>query len=271
MRTFLEDTKDIYEQRYGKEICVDFPRYGEFWSKYIGQRKDNFLMHYEIDSSKTSIKEFDRNYERMTIAHYGIFLDLSGVIIDSSMLSVNLYKTIDDVLAYWNTVRNIYSKMGNSIYKYGVFLDHTKDILNIGKLNVSMINKLKKDLESIKEKRDFIVHFSALAFAYDKVKNSKKIPEKIYDDKGRFLPYSEILKQNISTWVDVESQIQSSFKEIETKFNECHGVVLNLFEKYKKFNVIDPGLAITHLGKNFKGDSEFFSSGSGMSGYARPI
>lgn len=271
MRDFLKDTKDIYEQRYGKEICADFPRYGEFWSKYIGQRRDNSLRHYEIDSSKTHITKFDEKYENMTLAHYGIFVDLSGIIIDFATLSINSYQTVDEVLAYWNAVRNIYSKMGDSIYKYEVFLDYVKDVLNIGKVNAPMINKLEKDLEPIGEKRNFIVHFTALPFTHDKLKKVKKIPQKIYDGKDKFLPYSEILEQDTSLWVDVESQIQSDLKEIEIKFNSCHGTILGLFEKYKKFNVIDPGPTGTHSVVSLEGDSEFLSSSSGTSGYARPV
>lgn len=271
MRDFLKDTKDMYEQRYGKEICTDFPRYGEFWSKYIGQRKDNSLRHYEIDSLKTHIEKFDEKYEKMTLAHYGIFVDLSGVIIDFSTLSVNSYQTIDDVLVYWNTVRNIYSKMGDSTYKYKLFLDCIKAVLNIGKVLGPMINKLAKDLEPIREKRDFIVHFTALPFTHDKLKKVRKIPQKIYDGKDKFLPYSEILEQDTSLWIDVESKIQSDLKEIEIKFNEYHGKIMDLFEKYKRFNVIDPGPAIAYSGESLKGDSEFLSSSSGTSGYARPV
>ncbi|MCK5450807.1 MAG: hypothetical protein KAI70_03475 [Candidatus Omnitrophica bacterium] len=164
MRDFLKDTKDMYECRYGEEICRDFPRYGEFWSKYIGQRKDNFLKHYEIDSSKTDIARFDEKYENMTLAHYGIFVDLATVRMDFDMLLKNSYKTIDEVLAYWNSVRNIYSKIGDSIYKYKVFLDYAKKVLNIGKAIDSTVNSLEKDLESIKSKRDFVTHFTSFPF-----------------------------------------------------------------------------------------------------------
>ncbi len=270
MRDFLKDTKDMYEQRYGKEICADFSKYGEFWSKYIGQRKENSLRHYEIDSSNTHITKFDEKYERMTLAHYGIFVDLGGIIIDFATLSINSYKTVDEVSAYWNAVRNIYSKMGDSIYKYKVFCDCVKDVLNIGKVNAFMINKLEKDLEPIGKKRNFIVHFTALPFTHDKLKKVKRIPQKLYDGKDKFLPYSEILEQDTSLWVDVEIQIQSDFKEIEIKFNECHETILDLFEKHKKFTVIDSGPVKTYSGVSLEGDSEFLSSSSGTSGYARP-
>lgn len=275
MRDFLKDTKDMYECRYGEEICRNFPRYGEFWSKYIGQRRGDFLKHYEIDSSKTGITRFDEKYENMTLAHYGIFVDLATVRVDFDMLLKNSYKTIDEVLAYWNSVRNIYSKIGDSIYKYKVFLGYAKGVLNIGKTVDYTVNSLEKDLESMKNKRDFVTHFTSLPFMHNKLGTIKKIPHIIYGKDNRFLPYSEILKQDTNLWVDVETQIRQDLKEIETKFNECHKTVLDLFEKRNKFSIIDPGpvsmAAVLSPGTSVKRYSEFLSSGSGMSGCSRPM
>ena len=275
MRDFFQDTKDMYECQYGKEICRTFPRYGEFWSKYIGQRKGHLLKHYEIDSSKTSIARFDVKYENMALAHYGVFVDLANIRIDFDVLSKNSYTTVYDVLVYWNAVRNIYSKMGDCIYKYVVFLDYVKDVLNIGKAMDPTINKLIKDLELIKSKRNFITHFTSLPFQHDNLGVVKKIPHKIEDAKGKPLPYSEILKQDTKLWAGVETQIKQDLKEIETKFNECHKITIDLFKRRKKFNIIDPGSVSTEVpinsGTSIKGYSQFISSSScGASGYCAP-
>jgi len=241
MRDFLADTNDAYEKRYGKEICVEFPAYGEFWSKYLGYRKDNPLKHYKVDSSTAGIARFDEKYEQMAFAHYGVFLDLSGLIIDIDRLSMNKYTTGQEALEFWNDVRTIYAKMGDTIYKYETFLNYAKDILNIGKVTNSIFKKLITNLEIIKSKRNFIVHFTALPFTHGASDQARKIPRKICDDNGRPLPMGEMLNQSRDEWVAVITQIQVDFKEIKIKFNESHRAVLELFEKNKQFKVIDPG------------------------------
>lgn len=262
MRDFLKHTKDAYEQRYGKIVCQNFEGYAEFWNKYIGQRKDNFLKHYEIDSSKTGINNFDKKYENMTLAHYGIFVDLATIRIDLDIISKNPYRSVDDKLSYWNAVRNIYSKMGDSIYKYQTFLDNVKDVLNIGKITDPIIKRLKKDLQLIKDKRDYMSHFTTIPFAQDKLGEIKKIPRRIYDGTKR-LPYSEILKQDPKYWISVEVQIQHDLEEIETKFNMAHEEVLELFQKHKRFFIIDPGeMSVT---SNLKSTDELGTSASGSS------
>ena len=181
MRDLLTHTQDAYEKRYGAEICKRFQRYKDFWNQYIGQRQNNALKHYEIDRSKTNIKNFDEKYEKMVLSHYGIFVDLAGIRIDLESLSKNHHKTIDEYLSHWNTIRNIYSKMGDSIYKYKSFLGCVKKILDLKDNTIKdIITELEKDLEPIKNKRDYATHFHPLPFVLDEDDNMR-FPRRLYD------------------------------------------------------------------------------------------
>lgn len=242
MRDLLKNTADMYEKKYGEEICqpLRFARYREFWNKYIGQRKDNPLKHYEIDSSTKHIKEFDDKYEKMVLAHYGIFVDLVGIRIDYELLSNNKYNTPEDIMKYWNTVRNIYTKMGDCLYKYEHFLSYVKDIFNIGKLLEDVLKNINEDMELITHKRNFMVHFTCIPFI-DGPTFGKRLPRRIYDeDKRKFLSYSEIMKQDLKYWIPVQEGIEDDLAELERKLNYYQSGVLKNLDKYKKFKIIDP-------------------------------
>lgn len=276
MRNFLTDTKDVYERIYGKEICINFPMYGEFWSRYIGQRKENPLKHYNIDSSKTGIKNFEEKYGEMTFAHYGIFIDLANCRIELDALSKNEYKTIGDMLAYWNSFSNVVSKMGDSILKYKSFLDRIEKLLGMKRCVGSIKKTLMKKLKTIIEKRDFLIHFATLPYFHDASGKIKKIPKEVHSG-DKLLLYSDLLSQDISSWVDVELQIRHDLDQIEKEFNESHKIAIRLLEKYKKFSIVDPGPAdgTSELGSNtnIKANAIFLSSSgavsdqSGISGY----
>lgn len=231
MRNFLQDTQDAYEQKYGREICINFSLYAELWNKYIGQREKNPLKHYEI---KGASKNFEQKYENMCFAHYGIFLDLADIRREIEKLRLNKYNSTEEKLEYWFLVRNIYSKMGDAIYKYFTFIGYVEKILDMKRIGFKEVAYLNE----IKNKRDFIVHFSGLPFTQDE-RGFRKLPKTIYNGKRSF-SISEISLQSESDWVEVEGKILDDLKEVEVAFNNCHKRILELFEKYKKFILIYP-------------------------------
>jgi len=175
----------------------------------------------------------------MVLSHYGIFVDLAGIRIDLESLSKNHHKTIDEYLSHWNTIRNIYSKMGDSIYKYKSFLGCVKKILDLKDNTIKdIITELEKDLEPIKNKRDYATHFHPLPFVLDEDDNMR-FPRRLYDGNWP-LPYSEIRKQDPKYWLKDIEEINSDLEEIERRFSFHHGLILDLFQKNKKFEIIYP-------------------------------
>lgn len=83
MRTFPRDTKDSIEKLYGEYILRHFPRYGEFWSKFIGVKvRNGHLLPYGLripcQISNVDRARIRRAYDEICMAHYSMFCHLAG-------------------------------------------------------------------------------------------------------------------------------------------------------------------------------------------------
>jgi hypothetical protein len=92
MKHFPRDTLDPIEQIYAPRILRRFPRYGEFWRRFIGvKNKGDRILPYGLriphSIPNTERREIRRAYEKLTMAHYSLFCHLAGAHFQANGLS----------------------------------------------------------------------------------------------------------------------------------------------------------------------------------------
>jgi len=125
-QSFQRDSKDSIEKQYSTIILAKFPRYAEFWQKFIGGKVDPTgrfsTVPYGLSFSKSSlstidVKAVERDYEELAMAHYTLFCELLGAHdeLENLRLTLKIADPCERLFKHFKTFENLYSHMSNAI------------------------------------------------------------------------------------------------------------------------------------------------------------
>lgn len=260
MSNFINGTKDLVEQLYGAEISKNFPNYGEFWIKFIGDPRKSTPEHYALDFTNvgkgTNIGVINDNYEELCMAHYSLFCHLSGAHFQLELLMeiLKLPESKTRSFKYWEAFETGYLHLGSVFYQmyhlWGlVFLlreEATRkkdkrdreyfDPKPKQKLEQLLVSEGQGALNARKAKidlnitalRDSIVHFSRSASYY--LNGEFLIPI-----KNKQVIWS---KQATDEVYETSGKLQDDITETEKIVNDIHFYLIQQYEDFLTTNKI---------------------------------
>jgi len=118
MKNFKIDTKDCIELLYARRVLKNFPAYGVFWERFIGNRTVSPLKPYGLRIPKalsTRKKLITDTYREITYSHYTLFCQLAGAHFQLEQLKKSLkYKNPWlKHFCHWESFELFYSHLGN--------------------------------------------------------------------------------------------------------------------------------------------------------------
>jgi hypothetical protein len=125
MKHFPEDTRDPIEQIYARKILRRFPKYGEFWNRFVGIKdRGTYLLPYGLRIPGTisvpERKQIRQAYEEICMAHYSLFCHLAGAHFQVDKLRVlSPLSSKWSWLKHWETFESVYLHLGicfNEVY-----------------------------------------------------------------------------------------------------------------------------------------------------------
>lgn len=248
MKSFPKDTKDSIEKLYGREILRFFPRYGEFWSKFIGVKvRRGLLLPYGLRiPSRMSGNDRHRvraGYEDLSMAHYSLFCHLAGAHFRVQELralsSPNSSKT--SRFRHWEAFESVYLHLGICFNEFshlwksffsmqGSWAPLEAQFGGLGSLPVL------RDLENVRRdicaRRNNITHYARGA--------NKVIAGKFYvPSRVRGNPtWVEELKT--SDWWETRQKAALDLKRTEEAINACHKILITSIETF----VVNTGIRV---------------------------
>ena len=255
MSDFTKGTKDMVEQLYGAEIEKNFPNYGVFWIRFVGDPQKSTPEAYGLDFSKTTkgtnIGEISQDYEELCMAHYSLFCQLSGAHFQLELLEsiLKLPESNERSFKHWEAFEVGYFHLGSAFYQmyhlWGlIFLRKGVVTRTNGFFHPSPKKKLEEFLQSKGQKpindrkdridlsitalRDSIVHFSRLASSYQK-------GEFLIPIQNKQVVWS---KQATDEFYETSGKLQSDITEAEKIINDIHPFLIQEYEGFLATNKI---------------------------------
>lgn len=260
MSDFTKGTKDLVEQLYGEEISKNFPNYGEFWIKFVGDPQKDIPVPYGLDFANASkgmnVAQINQNYEELCMAHYSLFCHLSGAHFQQELLKETLISPESNMrrFKHWEAFETSYIHLGSVFYQlyhvWGlVFLlrgevQRLRNRRNREYFNPSAQRKLevllttagqtaitarkaKIDL-NITALRDSIIHFSRSASSY--INGEFLIPA-----QNRQVVWSRQVTPEV---YETSGKLQNDIVETEKIINDIHAYLIQQFEDFLTTNKI---------------------------------
>lgn len=258
MSDFTKGTKDVVEQLYGAEITKNFPNYGEFWIRFIGDPKKVIPLPYGLDFTNavkgTNITQVNQNYEELCMAHYSLFCHLSGAHFQQEILKeiLKLPDSSAKKFKHWEAFETSYIHLGSVFYQMYhvwalVFLMRGEVKRKKGrgnreyfdpsakkKLEQLLVSKGQKAINDRKAKidlsitalRDSIVHFSRSASSYQN-------GEFLIPRQNKQVVWS---KQDIKEAYEASGKLQNDIAETEKIINDIHVYLIQQYEDFLTAN-----------------------------------
>lgn len=257
---FTKGTKDLVEQLYGEEIAKNFPNYGEFWVKFIGDPRKDIPVPYGLDFTKspkgTNIAQINQNYEELCMAHYSLFCHLAGAHFQQEVLRETLKLTDSSTkkFKHWEAFETSYLHLGSVFYQmyhvWGIVFilrGEARKVTNkrgrervepsVQKTLAQLLEakgqkaindgKAKIDL-NITALRDSIVHFSRSASSYQN-------GEFLIPRQNKQVVWS---KQDIKEVYEASGKLQNDIAETEKIINNIHVYLIQQYEDFLTTNKI---------------------------------
>lgn len=252
MPDFITSTRDAVEQLYGRKLLRTFPRYGEFWGRFIGVKvgKDGSLNPYGLrfpkgfpQSDKRNIK---RIYLELVMAHYSLFCDLAGAHYQLEQLTTSLQ--LDDAkkkhFHHWEAFESCYMHLGNAMNQIyhlwglvfllqrtqGVIVTKDKKMRGIRKalrkyLRGKRKGYLVKDLERLE---------NSMSRIYNNIKHFSRMGSLRYDGKflipvriRRNILWGEQLK--VKHYKETSAKARQDLETLQILANQLHDFLINDF------------------------------------------
>jgi len=241
---FPRDSIDLIERKYATIILDRFPRYGEFWSKFIGGKEDPNAPYssasYGLSFSKSPLQPSDialikRNYEEITMAHYTLFLELLAAhdevnVIESTLQIVD---PSERLFEHFKAFENLYSHMSNAINQvYHLWallfeIDHSQKRNERGEFIESQTRTNLKNKLPVLAKRLNTVEANIDCYRNNYVHFTHGIVIPIYE--GRFLvpmnpPRNQRWSQvaTVKEWNETVTRSRNDLRELEIVINDLH-------------------------------------------------
>ncbi|MCX6143023.1 MAG: hypothetical protein NTZ35_07370 [Ignavibacteriales bacterium] len=250
---FPQQTRDAVEMLFHDLILVEFGSYKDFWEEFIGvQIKGGFLKPYGLKHAQLSPPQSnfaDTIYERICMAHYGIFCQLASV--HNLVVELDETKKIVDEkerhCAHWQKFECAYLCLGaawqevKKLWELVIFnlenLDDTKEkreaIGDFFRRRGTGPNTLHAQLQTMQDTiigfRNEIAHVSRYA---------SRANGKTYEIPLNYRPKLTWTQQHSATsWVSTTSRLQTDLSNVEKLFQLVHRILIGelrrVFAKYQ--------------------------------------
>lgn len=257
MMDLFNDSGEIIQRLWAKIICKNYPIYKYFWDEFIGERfvEDRFR-HYEIEFPKErNLKDKEKlasQYDDMTIVHYSIFYNFASAHYQIGELKkavANWLTNKEDDMPYflhWESFNSTYFYLGNIFYLLEKLYSCVLTIVN-KKGNRKFEEYLTQNgyyedyhklEDSIKNIRDYLVHFSKIPF-YIIPEEGFKIPINLRDKKEKWVNAPILLSQNKEDWLFTHFVVERDLKAMEELVNKIDEVFLKELREFKALGGIN--------------------------------
>ncbi len=241
---FPEDSYDAIERLYGNIVLKDFPKYGEFWERFVGRDINLKSMRwYPIKFPKSfsgkNRREFYRFREEICMAHYSLFCNLAGAYfqLDELKKTINQCQTEEGLFRHWEHFECFYFHLGACFFQ----IFHLWEILPRS-INLKLEEYLKQEhltkrwgkFKNFHKRtsilRNNIMHYSR--GAHKQMEGFCYIPRMVKkgDVKEEKMElWSRQLKRKM--WERTDSRMKSDFKRSLQVLNQIHGIFVVEFGK----------------------------------------
>lgn len=247
---------DPIEQIYAAKILQRFPRYGEFWEKFIGVKTmGNYVLPYgvRIPNSIPRLErtEIRRAYEEINMAHYTLFCHLAGAHFQADRLSYPVSSPAK-WFEHFEAFESAYIHLGSCFYQ----VHHLLDLLFLlrGQLTRSQERRIvrihgglkKRDLikqqfrnarklksldffcsvkRRIRVRRDNLVHYARGASIG--ALQSVRVPSTVRPD----VTWSRQLRRK-RRYILTRSLVKRDLRDTELAMDSCHRVLIDALEEF---------------------------------------
>jgi hypothetical protein len=120
----FNDSEDVVEQMWGREIDKRFSFYAVFWSEFIGKTKAGgrsdpgirgYSLRFPAALSKEKQEFITGQYRKICQTHYALFCHLAGAHYEISRLRQSPPKNAKQSFVYLETLGNLYYRLGSAI------------------------------------------------------------------------------------------------------------------------------------------------------------
>ncbi|MFH0989742.1 MAG: hypothetical protein V1799_06975 [bacterium] len=251
---FPNQTRDVTEQLFYKQILEHFPLYSVFWESYIGVRikkSTGYLLPYAINHKFNNMKkaeEVSRIHELICMAHYSCFCQLAASHRLYSYLvdSIKIKDVRERHFIHWQLFESAFLHLGVAWQELILLwhsilmkLDSLDENIKISTPAYKVIwNRVPRELQVMIDQmwneilafRNDIAHFSR--FASQKVAQKYLVP-KSYPGK---IVWSQ--QHIVRDWEETTIKLDRGITFCEDVFNETHKyLILELSKILKRHEV----------------------------------
>jgi hypothetical protein len=119
------DARDPIERLFARRILQRFPKYGEFWNRFVGfSSRTKYPSPYGLKIPqaipRSERSQIRRSYEEMCMAHYSLFCHLAGGHFGTYKLKASFpTSSKSNWFKHWETFESVYLHLGicfNEVY-----------------------------------------------------------------------------------------------------------------------------------------------------------
>lgn len=242
---FQSDTKDKTEQLYLADVLRNFPKYSDFWNKFIGVKisKNGALLPYGLTfptgMSLTQKKDLNNSYRKISMYHYSLFCHLAGThyhlellkktpITSSKKSYFRHFEELELCYIHLGVVQNQFANLWKILFNFIGIRERYFSAKMLNYLTPKRKKYLWNNLQSLHRNsirfRNNIVHFSrgASRIAFNKSYISEIIKRNINWDN----------QLNYKDWIESSIKIQNDLTDWEIIINKLHDLLINELDTY---------------------------------------